>query len=130
MSDSPIVLDTNAAVAIINNDRAAIDLLVQFDEWLLPVVVLAELRYGALKSSAVDKNLARLDDFRRSATIIDVTEAAARVQADLRYQASGLGRPIPDNDLWIAAMCVANNLPLATRDAHFDPFAQLTILRW
>jgi tRNA(fMet)-specific endonuclease VapC len=36
-----------------------------------------------------------------------------------------IGKPIPDNDLWIAALCVQHNLTLISRDPHFDRIPQL-----
>ena len=40
------------------------------------------------------------------------------------------GRPIPGNDLWIAAMARQHDLPLATRDAHFAQVQRLKTLAW
>jgi tRNA(fMet)-specific endonuclease VapC len=37
------------------------------------------------------------------------------------------GRPIPENDIWIAAIALQNNTTLVTRDAHFHGIDHLTI---
>jgi len=36
-----------------------------------------------------------------------------------------VGTPIPDNDLWIAAMSLEHDLALVTRDRHFDRIPQV-----
>ncbi len=56
----------------------------------------------------------------------DTTASYAQVKAELAQ----LGRPIPDNDLWIAAMARHLDLPLATRDAHFVQVPRLKTLAW
>ena len=40
------------------------------------------------------------------------------------------GRPIPDNDAWIAALARQYNLPLATRDEHFAEVEGVVLERW
>jgi len=40
------------------------------------------------------------------------------------------GRPIPENDLWIAAMALEHDLVLATRDAHFGEIDNLKVEMW
>ena len=41
-----------------------------------------------------------------------------------------MGRPIPENDVWIAAMARQYDLPVATRDAHFPVVPRIAILNW
>ncbi|MEO1367025.1 MAG: PIN domain-containing protein [Acidobacteriota bacterium] len=40
------------------------------------------------------------------------------------------GRPIPENDMWIAASALQHNLALATRDSHFQTVEDLSVVRW
>jgi tRNA(fMet)-specific endonuclease VapC len=40
------------------------------------------------------------------------------------------GRPIPTNDVWIAATALQHNLTLITRDNHFAEIAKLKIKEW
>jgi tRNA(fMet)-specific endonuclease VapC len=48
------------------------------------------------------------------------------IRADLAQK----GRPIPDNDVWIAAIAIEYNLVLVTRDTHFENIDKLSIERW
>jgi predicted nucleic acid-binding protein len=40
------------------------------------------------------------------------------------------GKPIPTNDLWIAALCRQHGLPLLSRDRHFDVVSGVQRLEW
>ena len=45
---------------------------------------------------------------------------AAVSNARLRFALKEKGEPIPENDPWIAALCMEHQVPLVTVDAHFD----------
>jgi predicted nucleic acid-binding protein len=49
---------------------------------------------------------------------------------EVKAELARLGKPIPDNDLWIAAVARQHDLPLATRDAHFALVPGLKTLAW
>jgi tRNA(fMet)-specific endonuclease VapC len=54
------------------------------------------------------------------------TEHFGQIKAEL----ARLGRPIPDNDLWIAATTMQHGLSVATRDARFTQVPGLKTLAW
>lgn len=127
MSGARAALDTNVVIDLLNNDSRAIAWAHGFPEIYLPVPVLGELRFGAMNSARSVENLQRLDWLASRCRILDVrsstTEPYARLRLDLRKR----GRPIPENDLWIAALCLEHRLPLATRDKHFEEIEELRI---
>jgi predicted nucleic acid-binding protein len=43
----------------------------------------------------------------------------------LFVQLKRAGSPVPDNDLWIAALALQHDLLLVTRDQHFQRIPQL-----
>ena len=53
-----------------------------------------------------------------------VAEEYAKIRVSLKKK----GRPIPENDIWIAAICVVNEVPIATRDAHLGAIEELEIV--
>lgn len=53
------------------------------------------------------------------------TRETAEQYARLFVQLKRAGTPIPDNDLWIAALTLENDLVLITRDRHFNQIPQL-----
>jgi tRNA(fMet)-specific endonuclease VapC len=48
-----------------------------------------------------------------------VNVKTAEIYARIRLQLKRKGKPIPENDIWIAAICVEHDVPLATSDGHF-----------
>ena len=99
--------------------------------WIgVPVVVLGELFAGFEQGSSRSRNLAQLDEFL-SAPVVevlpvdrDVAETFGEIIADLRRQ----GRPIPVNDIWIAATCARAGATLITWDAHFRSISRVSAL--
>jgi tRNA(fMet)-specific endonuclease VapC len=59
-----------------------------------------------------------------------VTDATAIAYAGLRRALKRLGRPIPANDAWIAALALQHQLPILSRDAHFDVVAGVERRSW
>ncbi|MEO7189989.1 MAG: type II toxin-antitoxin system VapC family toxin [Vicinamibacterales bacterium] len=119
MTGSSIALDTSIAIAVLAGEAGSL-LSPDLGPFLLPVPVVGELRYGALNSRRSAHNLAEVERLVERCTVLDVTAATAEVYARLRLQLRELGKPIPENDLWIAAICVEHQVPLATLDGHFD----------
>ena len=50
--------------------------------------------------------------------------------AEIKLALAEAGRPIPTNDLWIAAYCLSAESTLASRDAHFDVVPGLAREAW
>ena len=91
-------------------------------------VVIGELKYGAYLSADVIRHHKQIDDFLISCKIIsldaDTATVYGRIRADLKKQ----GRPIPENDIWIAASAIRLDLPLFTTDKHFERIEGLALL--
>ena len=122
-----IALDTSVAIDVLAA-KADARVLSDAGERLLPAPVVGELRYGALNSRKASENLAKIDALVTRCVVLNVTVATAEVYARLRLALKQKGKPIPENDLWIAAICVEHHVPLAASDAHFDAIDDLT--RW
>jgi tRNA(fMet)-specific endonuclease VapC len=88
-------------------------------EMFLPVIVFGELYYGSCKSTRVTENLLRIGEFATSNTILINDRDPAREYGEIKNALRVKGQPIPENDIWIAAIAKQHNLTLATRDAHF-----------
>lgn len=93
-------------------------------------MVVGELRYGALNSRKAEENLAEVERLVARCRVLDVTVATAAVYARLRLELRTKGKPIPENDLWIAASCVEHGLKLAAVDSHFDAIDGLQRAAW
>jgi len=124
------LLDTNIVIAIFAGDPDVLEPLVQSTEVFLPTIVLGELYYGARKSTHVDANISRIDELASSSALlgcdIDTSRHYGRIKNDLRAK----GRPIPENDIWIAAVAQQHGLTLVSRDAHFEEVDALALEVW
>ncbi|MCC7205846.1 MAG: type II toxin-antitoxin system VapC family toxin [Anaerolineae bacterium] len=124
------LLDANAAIAILENDPAFRAAFSERHEALVPVIVLGELYAGAEKSARVEANLKRVAEFESRRSIVPCDSQTARQYARISQQLRKKGRPIPQNDMWIAALAMQHSLTLVTRDAHFSHVDGLRIQGW
>jgi tRNA(fMet)-specific endonuclease VapC len=112
--------DTNAFILFLAGDVTVVDLLAGASEVLLSAVVLGELTFGALNSRRAQPNIERLEWLRETCSFAPVDEAVVREYGRIRMGLKLRGRPIPENDLWIAATAAATDSTVLTDDAHFQ----------
>lgn len=129
MTGREIALDTSVAVEVLNRGSKAGDWATVYEVHCLSVTVVGELLFGALNSSRSRDNLAKVDALLRSCRVLDVDQRASRTYAEIRVRLKKSGRPIPENDLWIAAVSLRHGVPLLTHDAHFSQVEGLTVVR-
>lgn len=129
MNGSSVALDTSVAIDVLAG-RAESLTAQTITEFLLPVPVIGELRYGALNSRKANENLAEVERLVARCRVMDITVATAAVYARLRLQLKTKGKPIPENDLWIAASCIEHDVKLAAVDGHFDAIDDLQRFVW
>ena len=125
-----VLVDTNVAIAHLKKDSS---LLKTFDDYkiCLSAIVIGELFHGAYKSAKVSYNLTLLSMFLKKTQFILVDADVARSYGYFKVYLKSIGKPIPENDLWIAATAKASNLPLATRDKHFKHLAEeIVLVEW
>ena len=122
-----VALDTNRLTDLFQGDAALADRLGECDEVWLPLVVLAEIKAGFYGGSQQHRNESLLQGFLAKSTvgILLPARGTAEHYARLFVQLKRAGTPIPDNDLWIAALVLENDLQLITRDQHFECVPQL-----
>jgi tRNA(fMet)-specific endonuclease VapC len=124
------LLDTNIVIAIFSRDEAVMTELAKSREIFIPSIVLGELYYGAQKSAHKKENTAVIDKFASANTILACDVDTARQYGKIKESLLAKGRPIPDNDIWIAAIAFQHHLPLVTRDLHFNEIKGLAIKSW
>jgi predicted nucleic acid-binding protein len=99
-----LILDTNALSAMADGDRALEPVLRQAPEIALPVVVLGAYQYGIRRSPNRKLYERWLAEFIPSCRVLAVEESTSGWYAEIRHERKHSGRPIPSNDLWIAAL--------------------------
>jgi predicted nucleic acid-binding protein len=103
-------------------------------ESAVSVITIAELHAGVLAAPDTATRARRLATLESVADMyaLPVDESAARIWAQLRVHLAETGRRVRINDLWIAAVAAANQLPVVTQDDDFDPVtgvAGLTVVK-
>jgi tRNA(fMet)-specific endonuclease VapC len=91
-------------------------------EWVgVPVIVIGELCAGFALGTKRKSNLAELDEFLAMPVVEtlpvdrEIAEIFAEIVADLRRKE----KPVPVNDIWIAATSIRAGATLLTWDTHF-----------
>ncbi len=88
-------------------------------------MTLGELTHWTIAHSWGPRKLADLARWRQDVVVLPADETVAQLWGAIRARAAARGRLRPANDTWIAACCLANQLPLATFNTKdFVDFAQ------
>ena len=124
-----IALDTSEAIAVSNDAGDAGQWIAEFPVVHLPVPVVGELRFGAMNSQRANENVERVEALVKRCRVLDADVTTAEVYASVRLRLKQAGKPIPENDVWIAALCVQHGLPLATSDEHFAQVDGLEVVK-
>ncbi len=124
------LLDTNIVVALFADEPETTGSLAQAQQVFLPSIAIGELCYGARKSGKPAHNLERIDQFAASSVVLGCDTDTARHYGDVKNKLRLKGRPLPENDVWIAALATQHDLTLATRDEHFKEVEGLKTVRW
>ena len=108
-------------------DAALAERLGLCDEVWIPLVVLAEIKAGFLGGTERHRNEFLLRKLLSKTTVgvLLPDRETAEHYARLFVQLKRAGTPVPDNDLWIAALALQHDLLLITRDKHFKSIPQL-----
>lgn len=125
-----IALDTSIAIQFLNGNSNMVTQVANLPAVILPLIVVGELLFGAENSSRRLKNLTLYLQFIDNCTVVSLGRETAIIYARTRFDLKRKGRPIPENDIWIAAQCLQNNWKLATNDEHFTYVDGLVIEDW
>jgi tRNA(fMet)-specific endonuclease VapC len=117
-------------VTLFADEESAKTNLAQTEEIFLPSIVIGELYYGAKKSGRPTANLQRIDEFAASNVVLGCDSDTARHYGEVKHELQLKGQPIPENDVWIAAIALQHDLTLVTRDGHFAEIEVLRTARW
>jgi predicted nucleic acid-binding protein len=125
-----LILDTNAVSALLQGDNILVELLSDVAHHHLPTVVVGEYRYGLKRSRHRELLTSMFEGLIGESTILPIDLATASHYATLRNELRDQGTPIPENDLWIAALSRQHALMIVSRDRHFDHVAGVLRKGW
>ena len=125
-----MILDTNALSAFAEEDPDLFAILRPSREVMLPVIVLGEYRAGITRSRHRSRYENWLEGLLADCGVLDINQETSRHYAAVVLELRHIGKPIPANDLWIAALCRQHNLSLLSKDRHFDTVSGIHRLDW
>ena len=125
-----VLPDTSVIVELLRGNPVIRSQLEQSGALYTFSVILGELFYGARISGKVIENMQSINSFANETTLLTCDVDTAREYSLIRKQLRDKGRPIPENDIWIAAAARQHTLTLVTRDAHFSVIDGLNYESW
>jgi tRNA(fMet)-specific endonuclease VapC len=125
-----MILDTNALSAAADDDPGVVAILSRAEQMVLPVIVLGEYRHGIAQSRNRSTYENWLAGLLHDCMVLDIQEPTTHHYAEITLELKRKGKPIPTNDIWIAAFCRQHSLPLLSRDRHFDLVIGVKRIDW
>lgn len=117
-----LLLDSNAYSHLKRGHHPVAELVRKSEEVFVSAIVAGELLYGFRHGSRFEQNLQELHAFLDNPYVtfvpvgMSTSDRYSRIAAQLRQK----GRPIPTNDIWIAAHTMETGADLVSFDEHFD----------
>ena len=125
-----LAIDTNIVSALIKGESDIGVKVRAAQQVYLPIIVLAELYFGAAeKSPDPERKRQQIDRFLPLVEVLQTTAQTARKYGAIKAELEAHGERIPDNDIWIAALAMEHEIPLASRDQHFERISGLSSLK-
>jgi tRNA(fMet)-specific endonuclease VapC len=119
MTGNKLLLDTNIVIELFRGNQLIIDFLDNQEKIYLPTATLGELYLGAYRSSNVSKKLQEIKSFLESCVVLYTDATTSDKYAIIKTALLNKGKPIPENDIWIAATAMHYDISLYTFDEHF-----------
>lgn len=125
----PVLLDSNGYTAFKRGDAGAIEIVQRADRLRMTPIVLGELLAGFGLGRRESVNRRELAEFLSSprVDVLAVDESTAEHYRNVYRTLRIKGKPIPTNDLWIAAGALQHDCALFSHDAHFRHIEGLTV---
>lgn len=127
---SKIVVDTNVLSGFFRGEASIVKKLESYQELAVPYIVAAELLAGYEYGGSSHKNTPILREFLATDGIelVYADSETLNIYAELFAYLKKAGKPIPINDVWIAAVTIQVGLPLYTLDSDFENLPQLRLV--
>lgn len=125
-----MIIDTNALSAIIDGDPEIKPIVLHAPSVEISAVTLGEYRFGILQGTKAGRSERWLRDYLHLYDLLKVDGETSQHYAQIRLALKRAGTPIPLNDLWIAAQARQHDLPVLSRDKHFNLVEGVHRISW
>jgi tRNA(fMet)-specific endonuclease VapC len=124
------LLDTSIIVDLFARDDAIISRLKKAESTFIPSITVGELHYGARRSARKEENLKQIERLISASIVLACDGETGYWYGVAKDNLRRIGHPIPENDIWIAALAFQHGLSVATRDKHFEAVEGLSVELW
>jgi len=130
MIGNKYLLDTNIIIAWLQGEAAIANKIEKAEEVHIPIIVVGELYYGATFSNHLQKNIKEIKKVTSNYNVLLIDEGTAINYGNIKTELRKIGKPIPENDIWIAAIARQYELTVVTRDNHFKTIDSISLQNW
>ncbi|WP_315814211.1 type II toxin-antitoxin system VapC family toxin [Paraflavitalea speifideaquila] len=130
MTGNNLLLDTNIVIEVFDGNKDVADKISKLSEFYISSIVLGELYIGVNRVTNKAKHLKKVNDFLKLCTVINIDSETAIHYGETIAALYKKGKPLPINDVWIAASAIQHDLTLITRDKHFNEISNLKVKSW
>jgi tRNA(fMet)-specific endonuclease VapC len=125
-----LLIDTNIYSYALKGDDEVVEILKKTGQIGISVISIGELLSGFKGGGKEQKNREELEIFLDSPRVVvyPVDEDTSEFYAEILNNLREIGKPVPTNDIWIAAVAFQNGLKLFTKDNHFKAIAGLSLV--
>lgn len=119
---STLLIDTNIYTHALKGDSQVVSILQKASSIAVSSISVGELLSGFKGGKREDKNRAELEEFLDAPRVrlYGISENTAEFYADILNRLKKAGKPIPTNDIWIAAIAFEHGFKLYSKDRHFQ----------
>jgi tRNA(fMet)-specific endonuclease VapC len=125
-----LLIDTNIYSYALKGDDEVVEVLKKAEQIGISVISIGELLSGFKGGGKEQKNREELEIFLDSPRVVvhSLDEDTSEFYAEILNNLREIGKPVPTNDIWIAAVAFQNGLKLFTKDNHFKAIAGLSLV--
>jgi len=125
-----LLIDTNIYTYALKGDPEVVSVLQQAHEIGISAVSIGELLSGFKGGKKEQENRRELEEFMDSPRVLvhGIDEGTAEFYAEVLHNLKKKGKPIPTNDIWIAALAFQHGLALFSKDQHFKEVPGLLMI--
>jgi len=127
MTGSSCLLDTCIVIDIFRNKLLA-EKLDEFETVYISSITLGELYFGAYHSTSPSKKIQQIKDLSNNLALLIPDMETAQMYGQIKTRLKQKGKPIPENDIWIASIALQHQLPLYTSDNHFTEVDSISLI--
>ena len=127
-----LALDTNAYSALARGNSTLAPLISKSVRVGVPVIVWGEIQFGAMNGNQASSNLVALKRFLATprVEILGIDQTTTKLFGEIATELRRVGKPIQQNDIWIAAICKQQGFTLATNNKGFNTILGLEVVNF